>query len=326
MNAHLGVAVALAVFVAGCAASGSTGGSATPTIAAMATATPTQTPVASASESPGIKTGLRPVWVAESGDAVWVANTDEGSISQIDPATGAVVATVKIPDAGKIVALAAGTDFVFAISVDRRRLDRIDVATHEVESFAIESDYGGLSMGGNWLWHAASSGELMRIDPTTGAVETRLAVGDPGPPASLVADGEGAWVASGEKLVHVTGDPLVIAGTWDIAPESQLAIDGDMVWAIGAGGTAVGVAMDTGETSEPITLPVEPFMADAAGGSLWLRGIDLDLIKVDPRSGATQAVYPIDGTDYPGGFVVDGDEAWIANLDRGTVSRLELAP
>jgi YVTN family beta-propeller protein len=273
-----------------------------------------------------IETGARPVWMAASPGAIWVANTDDSSVSRIDPATNTVVATIPV-EAGKVVGFAADDAFVFAIGVDRMMLDRIDIATNAVGTFPIESAYGGLAFGGGWLWHAASGGEVLRIDPKTGKVDASVKVGGEGPPASIAADDGGAWVASGTELVRVTnGSPPAVERRWDVALESQISLDGGRVWAVGPAGTAVGVAIDTGEATEPIKLEVLPYMSAAEGGSLWLRGMDLDLHRADPATGASVAVYPITGQDYPGGFIVDGDEAWIANLDRGTVSRIGLAP
>jgi streptogramin lyase len=333
-------ALSLGVVLLACSASAPAAGSASPIGSSPRTATPSPSATARPSVAPTpppptidpsaliaeIETGTRPVWMAESAGVVWVANTEGASVSRIDPATNAVVATIPI-DAGKIVALAADDAFVFVKRVDVKAIDRIDIATNEVTSFPVESDYGGLALSGGRLWHAASSGEVLAIDPATGRLEASVPVAQPGPPSSIAADDGGAWVAAGRELVRITnGTPPTVDRRWVVAPDSNVALDAGTVWAVSNQGTAVSVAIDTGKAADPIKLPIPPLMAAATSGSLWLRGMDLDLRRVDPATGASLAVVPLHGHDYPGGFLIDGDEAWVANLDRGTVSRIRLTP
>lgn len=78
-----------------------------------------------------VSVGNGPIGVVVTTDAVWVANGDDGTVSRLDPATGARLG----PDVrvgGGPVALAALGDSVWVLAQDAGRIVRIDVGTARV--------------------------------------------------------------------------------------------------------------------------------------------------------------------------------------------------
>ena len=78
-----------------------------------------------------VRVGNGPHAVAASATAVWVSNSDDGTVSRIDPSTRAVVAATPVGTGPDNAAIAAdGT--VFVPNVGAGTVSRIDPATNKV--------------------------------------------------------------------------------------------------------------------------------------------------------------------------------------------------
>jgi streptogramin lyase len=182
---------------------------------------------------------------------VWVACRNDGALQRLS-ARGAVVKTVPLPGF-RPWALAAGLGSLWAI--DREQ------------------------------------STLLRLDPVSGTIRRRIAV--PGLPVYVWAGGGSVWLGleSGTRVARV--DPasrrvrLIEAGDG----ASGFASDGRNVWiASHRDNTLTRIAPDGRSTTVAAGItPPDTTAAERvawAGGSLWITGRGLDLLRVDPKDGS----------------------------------------
>ena len=159
-----------------------------------------------------------PIDIAAGLGALWVGGP-RGRLSRIDPETGAVTGTVKLPDAGYqgdlaftnwgFPQIAVGAGAVWAINPDRT-VSRIDPETGKREA-TIDVDAATIAAGkeGVWFIDTDDTVAVTPIDPSTNRVGRPIRVGAQN--LSAVAVGGGYVWASAE------GDGLV----WRIEPGRQ---------------------------------------------------------------------------------------------------------
>jgi YVTN family beta-propeller protein len=281
-----------------------------------------------------IPVGDSPSAVAASEDAVWVANTGEGTVSRIDPATNEVVATIEVggsPDEvaiggddvwvarqdGRVVRIDAGSDAV----VDRIQvLDdagpaHLDVAAHEDWLLVAHQESGE-------LWLVTDAGvERVRGDVSGTDVATYRA----GVPWAY--DGETGLLS---LFREVDEDPahITIEGA-PVSEDADLAVGRAAVWVSDANGrvTRFEAQDDFGRMSIELGGRHSDLAVDAE--TLWavtaqdderglLHQIDADTAEVlaDPLQ--------LDGE--PVDVAVGGSTVWVTNRSDDTVTRIEVGP
>lgn len=125
-----------------------------------------------------LTTGKGPFGVGPVDGAVWIGNHHGGSVSRIDPSTGAVVATVPIGNDGPSgpQGLAVGLGSVWVGVPNVRAVFRIDAASNAViariASPAGTLPCGGVAIGATAVWMTSCSelATMLRIDPATNTV------------------------------------------------------------------------------------------------------------------------------------------------------------
>jgi DNA-binding beta-propeller fold protein YncE len=235
------------------------------------------------------------------GSSVWVANSGDGTVSQLDSRRLKVIRTVGIG------------------------AEATDIAT---------------GAGGVWV-ATGNDNTLVQIDPRTGAVlETlRLPREEIQPTtAPAVAVGEGAvWAASGFRLLKI--DPAsskIVAGLRGMkccGGLADIALGLGAVWV--ADLTEV-VARVSPRTSTPTGPPVRgPYPSSLAVGygSVWVAGADEGgthpaLWRIDAQTLQVTQTIPLGKRRLPGpalGLATGDGAVWLADYDRGTLLRIDPA-
>jgi peptide/nickel transport system substrate-binding protein len=138
-----------------------------------------------------IRVGNGPGAIAFGYGSLWVGNVTDNTLSRIDAGSGLVVAT--IPLGSSPADVAAGARGLWVTSMDTRRLLLIDPGRNQVShAFPIGSSPGGVAVGAGSVWVADSNGTVARFDPLAGHVQT-IRVG--GSPASVAYADGAVWVA-----------------------------------------------------------------------------------------------------------------------------------
>jgi streptogramin lyase len=143
------------------------------------------------------------LWVT--GDA---PNQGPAHVQQIDPASGAVIVDVTLPDSGPYaLAVGDGTVWVRAQQGEASTaLFKIDVATQKIVATIVGQKDGGLVVTPSAVWMNDKSG-LERVDPATAKVIATIPLVAAGPYTSLgvVAGPLGIWTANSYtgQLQHI---------------------------------------------------------------------------------------------------------------------------
>jgi glutamine cyclotransferase len=125
----------------------------------------------------------------------------ESRIDKIDPATGAVVASIPAPGSGSDSGLAWAEGSLWVGQYRDRKIHQIDPATGAIRR-TIESNrfVTGVTWVDGELWHGTWEGdesELRRIDPASGAVIERLEMPRGTGVSGLESDGAGLFYCGG---------------------------------------------------------------------------------------------------------------------------------
>ena len=136
-----------------------------------------------------IRTQVRQRWPSEP-DAVWVADSDAGTVTRVDP-TGLLT---PITVGGSPSAIAVGAGGVWVANRSDDTVVRIDPSTRAVTTtIPVGKAPAGIAVSPGSVWVANSGdGTVSRIDPETGEVSETIDVGES--PQSIIAANGRIWV------------------------------------------------------------------------------------------------------------------------------------
>jgi len=216
-------------------------------------------PLAGAQVGPACRTTAIPYpqnALAAAAGSLWLACCDGSRVERRTPA-GRLVATVRTPGF-RPWAIAAAGGAVWVVDRDQALLLRISTRTNKVAKRIHLAEPPIYVWGGNGVvWLAFDgSGSVARVSPATNRVGARVFAGD-GP--SGFATGASTWVLS-----HRDGALVRFDGARSNPLRRQDA--------------------DEQRTPERMT---------RAGDSLWITGRGLDLLRVDPATGALRGTTEI---------------------------------
>jgi YVTN family beta-propeller protein len=174
---------------------------------------------------------------------------------------------------------------------------------------------------------------LVHLDPQTGRVRAKLAVGEQ--PAAVTVAAGSVWVAAsqGNKGIILRVDPhtdhvraIARAGTWP----QQLAADSRYLWVVNGApffrtATLTRIDLATGRPrGEPISLGWATAGIAIGAGSVWIADALANTVtRIDRKSGRTLATIRVGRSPY--GVAFGAGSVWVTNSDDGTVSRIDPA-
>ena len=209
--------------------------------------------------------------VAVADGSAWVGCPHRRTIVRVDADTGRVLATIATPGYPWSIAAAGGSLWLGERASTVSRVDPVRRAT----STAVR--------GSNipYLWAAAGSvwvGDdgaraLLRVDPASGAIVATIPTGDG--PSDVVSDGSSLWFANHRE------------GTIDRVDLATNAV--------------TRLTRVAGDAPERLEL---------AFGSLWVTGRGTDLVRLDPTTGAVQAVVDVGAGAID--LVATASSVWVA--------------
>ena len=227
--------------------------------------------------------GVTPSAVAAGGGFLWVASAADGTVSRIDPETGAL-RTFTVGGSPGNVAYGAGS--LWVTNSDARELVQINPETGAVvQTVTVGNAPGAVAVGRDAVWVAnAIDGTVSRFDLSEGAVTDAIAIG---PSPAGIATGAGAvWVASESTGTVVRVD--------SVSRTIVQAIN------VGNGPTAVSVG----------------------GGGVWVtNNQDGTASRIDPATNSVSNVLRV-GSD-PSAVAAGPDAVWVASSGDGTITRID---
>src|SRR5919204_426269 len=118
--------------------------------------------------------GRRPVALAIGHGSVWVANTDDGTVSRIHPDRREVIRTIGI--GAPAIDLAVATEALWVVTIGERAL-RIEPHTNTATTEVPIGYPVALTAGKQAVWVSDSRGQVWHINPDTGTVTQTTPVG-----------------------------------------------------------------------------------------------------------------------------------------------------
>src|SRR6266511_750625 len=265
-----------------------------------------------------VPVGAAPRGVTVTNDSVWVANSGEGTVSQIDTESLKVVKTIGIGAQATELATAAGALWV-ATGLDNT-LVKLDVRTGGTLgtlSFpsAVDASAYAVAAGNGSVW-AVSGNLLVKIDPQTNAILAgHRQLGCCGGLRDVAVGSGSVWIADIQELVaRISPRTVMPTGTVSlgVVPTALTAAYG-WVWAASSAFDPKRLLLwridpQTLRVAQTVTVGrPDSFLATvdvaAGAGAVWVTNYDEGtLVRVDPASGTVVATIHIGG--HPRGVAI----------------------
>jgi YVTN family beta-propeller protein len=254
-----------------------------------------------------IPVGVRPFGIAATDNAIWVENAQDGTVTRIDPATNAVVATVPFGPEGPnshagLSDLAAYDGQVWTINKVDYTLVRIDPATNQVvQEIAVEPAAGSddvdpffMLVDETGIWVTEREGNrLLHIDPATGAVLASLDLPLPG------------WMAAGFGSIWVNTNQDTSDSTLVRVDQVTHEIIGEIPLA-------------------SLEALVEPGYVVTGAGTVWVSDFSSGtIIRIDPTTNTIVATID-SGLGSGQDMAVTENGAWIMASKTTGIARIDL--
>jgi YVTN family beta-propeller protein len=222
--------------------------------------------------------------------AVWVHDSEQGTVLRVDPTTNQVVATIHVGHGLGNVVLEGG--FVWVSNHDDSTVSKIDSKTNKVvDTIALPPPTGFLGVSPGTVWVASKANdEVMKIDPSTDQVV-----------ASILVPGGPSWSSFGAKSLWVCMHDSTAVGLTRLDPTTnnvQATIDIGSTEGYSCGGVA---ASDSGVWAE---------LLDST------QTFDLGMVRIDPATNKVVATILLPQSSQ-GTLAVDGQGIWASAPDVG---------
>jgi YVTN family beta-propeller protein len=239
-----------------------------------------------------VPVGAAPVAVAAGGGLVWVVSSRDGTLSEIDPATDRVQATIPLPGSGPT-----------------------------------GQGGPGLAFGNDTAWLVNDvDGTVTRIDPDTNAAPIPVGEG----PSSVVVAEDAAWVPSRVDgwvaRVDVGTNQVTRHKQVGSTPSGVAAApDGSMVWVVNHQDKTV-TQLDgrSRQVIRRIKLLVAPDQAAFADGAVWVTSsAENTVLRIDSRTGKIRSKIRVGWG--PTAIAYGASRIWITNTKAGWLSSINPA-
>ncbi len=222
-----------------------------------------------------VPVGRRPVALAIGHGSVWVANTDDGTVSRIDPSADAVVETIDLRGSSELVwnptyAVDADDDSVW-VAAGPHHVLRIDPATNEpFASIDVGQVPVGVALGEEAVWVATTAERALRIEPHTNAASTEVPIG---PPVAVTAGKQAVWVSDTRGQVwRINPDTGTVTQTTPVGGKlvGLCATDGAVFAANNVDGTVVQIDPQDGRVVGLVPVGHAPTDVACWDGTVWV--------------------------------------------------------
>lgn len=263
--------------------------------------------------------GARPGAIATHGNAVWVANLDDQSLSRLDAETGDLVKTIPLPAAPTALAAEARAVWLASGSASGSgSLVRVDGEFNsagfarpipEPDLWPDVTPAATVAFGDLWVVHSA--GLLLRLDPTGQHVIARIELGNY--PTAVAASSDAVWVSNSDDGTVKRIDPTnVVTATTPVGHgPSAIAAGADAVWvADSLDGMLTALEPETGAVLKTIAVGGRPVGLAVTPDAVWVIDAERNLVlRVDPSRSRVIEKVPLG--NMPQGIAVVRGKPWV---------------
>jgi YVTN family beta-propeller protein len=268
-----------------------------------------------------VPVGIRPGPLAADGESGWVGNLDDRTLTRIDVARRAAVATVSL-DRRTPTGVAAGAGAVWVAHGRRGELSRVDPQFNQLaQSIRVTAPEGGggaqqgsVAEGEGSVWAAYGDGTLARIEPSALRGVASTFAGSV--PAALVAARGSLWVAnSGDSTVSRFDPATFEEGPLRVISVGRrpmgIAYGADAIWVANSGdGTVTRIDPSTYSTAT-IAVGSRPVSVAADESAVWVSNADDGtLARIDPAT--NEVIHTIEIGNAPAGVSLADGLVWVA--------------
>jgi YVTN family beta-propeller protein len=285
------------------------------------------TPWALAQSVSTIAVGNHPTDIAFDRTYLHVSNYDDGTVSKINPKTGAVVKTY--PAGGHPAKVFYDGTYIWTTNGPEGTVSKLSTAGVLQATYPVGTDPKGITYDGKYMWVTlAGEAKVIRISRSTGAVLGMYAVGST--PYSILYDGAYIWVVNGPYMSVGSVTKLSKIG----AVLGTFSTNGTTARAIAANGEFIYVSnFSSGEivklrkTDGALVNSLQPGVGAHGilyeGHQIWTMNNEGKILRfnTDDDSLLSATVVTV-GTVNNGPFSVgfDGVRVWSVNWSENTVS------
>ncbi len=264
-----------------------------------------------------IGVGAQPSAITYGSGSLWVANVDDQTVSRVDPSSLQTLRTIPLKQEPTDIAATDGAVWAVTSSATQNYVSasqinpQFDTITRTVRVGNVDpTSAAALATHGRQLWVAPFSGDLTRLNASTGAVVQRI---DPNTAPADLAIGAGAkWMTDSEADVVVRVDPTGLATTIDVGHQPNgIAIGDGGVWVADTGDNSV---IRINPTTQAVTTTIrvgeDPLGVTVGAGSVWVANSgDGTVSRIDPQTDQVAATIRVGGS--PQAIAVAGGRAWV---------------
>jgi ABC-type transport system substrate-binding protein/DNA-binding SARP family transcriptional activator len=212
-----------------------------------------------------IHVGPAPGAVAVGGGEVWVADQLNGTVSEVNPASGSVVGSIRVGNGPG--AMTYGFGSVWVANTTDSTVSRIAAGSgRPVATIPTGSSPTGIVAGFGGIWVVTGTGRALFVDPHEDRVTRSLPVG--GVPVGVAVGGGRVWVAeSGGSVARLDPHTGRLQRTRIGGSANGIAFAAGAVWVTTGAGHVARLNPRTGATSF-VRVGNQPSAIAAAGGHL----------------------------------------------------------
>jgi DNA-binding SARP family transcriptional activator/glutamine cyclotransferase len=243
--------------------------------------------------------GRRPVALAVGHGSIWVANTDDGTVSRIHPDRGEVIRTIGI--GAPAIDLAVANDAVWVANGSDGTVSRIDPDTDAVvetidlrgSSELVWNPTYAIAADDDSVWIAAGPRHVVRIDPTTNESSAIIDVGHV--PVGVALGEEALWVVTtAERALRI--EPHTNTATAEVPIEYPVALTAgkQAVWVSDSRGQVWRINPATGTVTQTTPVGVGLVGLCATDGAVFAaNNAEGTVVQIDPQDGRVLGFVPV---------------------------------
>jgi streptogramin lyase len=276
-----------------------------------------------------IAIGGAPLRVVADDEAIWVTSEPDGTLTRLDPASGARVGKPLQLDAG-ISGVAVGAGSVWVSDPVRGEVLRVDpqAGGRLAERIEVGGNPGPIAFGGGRVWVADEAGAGITAINARGSRVYRRGLGPQATPLRLGVGAGGLWVSSASTgnvrridLSSLRVDPPIPVGRGP----AGVTVAGGLVWVANSRGDTVSKVDPSihAVLGDPIEVGGRPGGIDAGTSTVWVASASEDAVtRIELESGEREGA-PIQVGAEPGAVAVGGEAVWVADNGEGAITRIE---